>query len=218
MPDLKHEVTTLKTLDEPAKGLSLGHESATNEEPEIIGSATGALGDARKERRRKNNNKMSRRGVVFSDDEPEVIGSASDWAMESGQVSGEASAAPRVDQHFSNPKYVPSSLAWLLVSPIHDESPTDMANPDRFDHLGLFERHIEIDLDSLGSFRAAPSVGNVGSVGSNADGDWSARKVDAYGRWYQAMNKHQPVRAAPIACRFSQEVTHPISRCRRFRS
>jgi hypothetical protein len=54
-------------------------------------SATGALGDPRKKRRRKKNSKASRRSVVFSDDEPEVIGSASDWAMESGEESGGAS-------------------------------------------------------------------------------------------------------------------------------
>ena len=166
-------------------------------------SATGALGDARKKRRRKKNSKASRRSVVFSDDEPEVIGSASDWAMESGEESG-TSATPvnQLDQRFSRQMSLPpvsSPLARSSMPPVRDSdfSPSlaDMISPtSSVDSRGALPSYR--DLQSPGSSRAAspaPSVGSVGSVGSNADGDWSARKVDAYGRWYQAMNKHQPV-------------------------
>ena len=178
-------------------------------------SATGALGDARKKRRRKKNNKTNRRSVVFSDEEPEVIGSASDWAMESGEESGGASAAAvnQFDQRFSHQRSLPpvsSPLARSSMLPMRGDSEfsTGLANQDRIEVLSPTSSLPSYrDLHSPGSSRAAspsPSVGSVGSVGSNADGDWSARKVDAYGRWYQVMNKHQPVRAVPIACRFKQ--------------
>lgn len=198
-------------------------------------SATGALGDARKKRRRKKNNKTNRRSVVFSDDEPEVIGSASDWAMESGEESAEASAAAvnQFDQRFSRRTSLPpvsSPLARSAMPLMRNDSEfsTGVGSPDRtevfsptssVDSRGPMPSYR--DFQSPGSSRAAspsPSVGSVGSVGSNADGDWSARKVDAYGRWYQAMNKHQPVRAVPIAPRFRHELTCPICRSRRFRS
>ena len=194
-------------------------------------SATGALGDARKKRRRKKNNKTNRRSVVFSDDEPEVIGSASDWAMESGEESGEASAAVvnQFDQRFSRQGSLPPVSSPLARSamPLMRGDSEFSAGSERIEVLsptssvdsrGPILSYRE--LHSPGSSRAAspsPSVGSVGSVGSNADGDWSARKVDAYGRWYQAMNKHQPVRAVLIARRFSRDVAYPISRSRRFR-
>lgn len=191
-------------------------------------SATGALGDARKKRRRKKNSKTSRRSVVFSDDEPEVIGSASDWAMESGEESG-TSATPvnQLDRRFSRQASLPpvsSPLARSSMPPVRDSdfSPSlaDMISPtSSVDSRGALPSYR--DLQSPGSSRAAspaPSVGSVGSVGSNADGDWSARKVDAYGRWYQAMNKHQPVCAIFVECRVRREVTDRDFRCHRFRS
>ena len=176
-------------------------------------SATGALGDARKKRRRKKTNKTNRRSVVFSDDEPEVIGSVSDWATESGEESGGGSVAAvnQFDQPFTRHMSLPpvsSPLARSSMLPVRDSdfSP-DMANPDRIE---MFSPTSSVDsrgplpsyreLQSPGSSQAAspsPSVGSVGSVGS-VDGDWPARKVDAYGRWYQAMNKHQPVCAISI--------------------
>ena len=163
-------------------------------------SATGAAGDARKKRRRKKNSKANRRSVVFSDDEPEVIGSASDWAMESGEESG-ASGAPvnQLDPRFSRQMSLPpvsSPLARSSMPPMRDSdfSPSlaDMMSPtSSIDSRGALPSYR--DLQSPGSSRAASPAPSVGSVGSNVDGDWSARKVDAYGRWYQAMNKHQPV-------------------------
>ena len=172
-------------------------------------SATGALGDARRKRRRKKNSKANRRSVVFSDDEPEVIGSASDWAMESGEESGGASAAAvnQFDQPFSRQSSLPpvsSPLARSTMPALRDSefSPS----PTNTDKIEVLSPTSSVDsrnplpsyreIQSPGSSRAAspsPSIGSVGSVTSNADGDWSARKVDAYGRWYQAMNKHQPV-------------------------
>ncbi len=196
-------------------------------------SATGALGDARKKRRRKKNSKASRRSVVFSDDEPEVIGSASDWAMESGEESG-ASATPvnPPDKRFSRQMSIPpvsSPLARSSMPPVRDSDfSSSLAHLDRAD---VFSPTSSVDsrgplpsyrdLHSPGSSRAAspaPSIGSVGSVGSNTDGDWSARKVDAYGRWYQAMNKHQPVCIGFIECCLRREVTDRDFRCHRFRS
>jgi len=172
-------------------------------------SATGALVDARKKRRRKKNSKSNRRSVVFSDDEPEVIGSASDWVMESGEESGGASAVAvnQFEQRFSRQMSLPpvsSPLARSSMPPVHDSdfSPS-LANPERMD---VFSPTSSVDsrgalpsYRSPGSSRAASPAPSIGSIGSNADGDWSARKVDAYGRWYQAMNKHQPVCAISIA-------------------
>ena len=177
-------------------------------------SATGALGDARKKRRRKKNSKASRRSVVFSDDEPEVIGSASDWAMESGEESGTpATPVNQLDQRFSRQMSLPpvsSPLARSSMLPVREsEFSSGLANLDKADMMsstGSVDSRGALpsyrDLHSPGSSRAAspaPSIGSVGSVGS-IDGDWSARKVDAYGRWYQAMNKHQPVCASSIEC------------------
>jgi hypothetical protein len=179
-------------------------------------SATGALGDARKKRRRKKNNKPNRRSVTFSDDDPEVIGSASDWAMESGEESGGAplTAVNQFDQHFTRHMSLPqvsSPLARSSVPIVRDSdfSPS-LANPDKaevlsptssVDSRGALPSYKE--LHSPGSSRAASPSPSIGSVGSNADGDWSARKVDAYGRWYQAINKHQPVCIISIASHLS---------------
>lgn len=176
-------------------------------------SATGALGDARKKRRRKKTSKSNRRSVVFSDDEPEVIGSASDWAMESGEESG-TSATPtkQFEQRFSRQTSLPpvssplarsSDLTPGLTSLDRADVLSPTSSVDSRGPLPLYR-----DLQSPGSSRAAsptPSIVSVGSIGSNADGDWSARKVDAYGRWYQAMNKHQPVCAVSIECCLKQE-------------
>jgi hypothetical protein len=192
-------------------------------------SATGALGDARKKRRRKKTSKANRRSVVFSDEEPEVIGSASDWAMESGEESG-TSATPinQPDQRPSRRTSLPpvsSPLARSSMPPMGESDfASGLANLDRAD---VFPPTSSVDsrgplppsyrdLHSPGSSRAAspaPSIGSVGSVGSNVEGDWSARKVDAYGRWYQAMNKHQPVCViSVVGCCF---ITEPdwIFRC-----
>ena len=195
-------------------------------------SATGALGDARKKRRRKKNSKASRRSVVFSDDEPEVIGSASDWAIESGEESGTpATPVSQLDQRFSRQMSLPpvsSPLARSSMLPVREsEFSSGLANLDRADVMspaGSVDSRGALpsyrDLHSPGSSRAAspaPSIGSVGSVGS-IDGDWSARKVDAYGRWYQAMNKHQPVCASFIDCCLRREVTDRDFRCHRSRS
>jgi len=178
-------------------------------------SATGALGDARKKRGRKKNSKTNRKSVVFSEDEPEVIGSARNWAMESGEESG-TSATPinksdqRSSRRMSLPP-LPAPLARSSMPPMRDsDSSSGLANLEKADVLsptssvdsrGILPPYR--DIRSPGSPRAAspaPSVGSVGSVSRLAEGDWSARKVDAYGRWYQAMNKHQQVCAISIEC------------------
>ena len=71
---------------------------------------------------------------------------------------------------------------------------------------------------SIGTVGSAGRVGSVGSIGSKPDGDWSSRKVDAYGRWYQAMNRHQPVCAGFIEYCLRREVTDRDFSCHRFRS
>jgi len=131
-------------------------------------SATGALGDARKERRRKKNSKANQRSVVFSEDEPEVIGSASNWAMESREESG-TSATPinQSDQRSSRRTSLPplpSPLAQSSMQPMHDSDFSSQV-------LEEYRTPLDYDLQTPGihGFDFDDTTSNNGSVNTTAN-------------------------------------------------